>query len=1198
MGEHTAGSLLCAGDLVTDAALEVDDHDAFDHRAIAHRIAELVCVATPPVNVALFGAWGSGKSSVFSTVKDTVESRSRTTRVIRYDAWKYGGKALKRNFIASAAHSLSINPNDLRIDLHNQKEFNDFNLLRWLWRSRGNLVVGIAAAAIFALVWGLLMTVVTVYAADISRREALISNLVPAGTVFSLALIALLVGPKALESANVKISTPAPVDDDEFATAFQELVQKATGGKGRLVVFIDELDRCLPEDVVSTLIDLKTFLDQSRCVFIVAADREVLVHALQKVPQAKPLREDEPYYATPGAFLDKIFQHQLALPPLRPQALGRFARELVHDHDGIWAELRSAGNGDREFDLVIYSLIPAHVRSPRRVKVLLNAFATNMRVAQARNIDHLARAAEIAKLTALQTEFPAVAADLLTVPRLCSWLLNPPSDLPDGVSTVLKRYEVAEIAAVPLPGNGDAQSPAGPLLGTALEAGDNDTRAARRAENRLNLELWAYLRKTAAVGVHDPRPELLYLKGAGSEQGITDPQLGHIIDFAGETPPQDTVAAFASQPPGTLRIAAVLMAQHSDAEFGPSKAFLVESVCRLATKLGGEELAPIAAQLAPSVAVMAGDPDWTPRMLPGSVLIAATADDAGMLDKLTDLLGQADPEHLGQIVPALAHLRNGGHRDRLLSYIARTYPVDPQPLLDGLADLPTAHATALWRAANPVVIEHWHELDIPPEPPRAAVTSAATPTETPTPNTETVDELVAEVASLLEAVCARSEPAAQLMSDVLLAVQQLACDDPRLHTTIRRSADHILPLLTDPQARQQHALRGLHRGFVDDIDFWASFLPTPPAQADLVARDAVASLLSVIVSEPADVTADIAAVIGSVAACAPETTVADIIADAETELKPLDWAGSDTLARRKHYYAALDELANRDESARDIQAHDLSSAVTANAYSTSVVDQVMQLVPALEPSVADQIRDNLRQPDPLQPTAIGHTRVYLALTHHTGHPPLPAELIAAITTTGPDHQRLTEEWLATSPAHTEVITAISALTSYFPSQALRDYSSSLTLERRTELWIQARGNGVPADVSKAIGQAGIGADAVRFVSRRIEDETRQAERNRILDYILAVPLDPSAVAAANELTLQLLGRDCKGDARLAAQLITRVGPAHGYKEKLRSQFRAYDQAETFNTALRNALVDQTLLAPKSEVAKRGTLQRLLDNLSR
>jgi hypothetical protein len=54
--------ILVAGDLIPDRVLKAAEEDAFSHAAIVGRIAELVTVAEPPLNVVLFGPWGSGKS--------------------------------------------------------------------------------------------------------------------------------------------------------------------------------------------------------------------------------------------------------------------------------------------------------------------------------------------------------------------------------------------------------------------------------------------------------------------------------------------------------------------------------------------------------------------------------------------------------------------------------------------------------------------------------------------------------------------------------------------------------------------------------------------------------------------------------------------------------------------------------------------------------------------------------------------------------------------------------------------------------------------------------------------------------------------------------------------------------------------------------------------------------------------------------
>lgn len=380
--------LLTADDIVADAALMAIEDDRFDHQAVAAAVGDLVCSAKPPVNIALFGPWGSGKSSFYALMQERLASRQTKVRVVQYDAWKYGGESLKRNFITSLAKSLGYDSDEFSKALTQTRESNSFDLKAWLkanWKSMG---LGVSVAVGLAVLWLLLMTLATWAAQRNGISAAVLRALPGAGTVLSVAVAALLLGPKALESANVKISEAPPASDDQFATAFANLAKKATdNGKNRLVVFIDELDRCAPSDVVTTLKDLKTFLDQPDCVFVVAADREVLERALRDVPQAKPIRENEPYYSTPGAFLDKIFQHQIALPPLRGTALTRFARTLVVSKGGLWKELRVGDDGTRALDKVVYTLIPAHVRSPRRVKVLINNYATSVRVAEARGFE-------------------------------------------------------------------------------------------------------------------------------------------------------------------------------------------------------------------------------------------------------------------------------------------------------------------------------------------------------------------------------------------------------------------------------------------------------------------------------------------------------------------------------------------------------------------------------------------------------------------------------------------------------------------------------------------------------------------------------------------------------------------------------------------------------------------------------------------
>ena len=242
--------ILVPDDIVPDSALARVNEDQFDHEAIAGRIAELACGAKPPVNIALFGPWGAGKSSVYSIMKQKIEASNRGARVVRYDAWKYGGQSLKRNFITSVARDLGEQDPTYGDGLNQNREQYTLDLWGWLKKNKGSIALAVGLAMTVAAAWLLLSAVVVMQTQHALGYVAALNGQVgSAGTVLGIVLAGALVGPKALESATTKVTQNAPSSDDQFAQHFKELIDDVLGekrDKGRLVVFIDELDRCRP----------------------------------------------------------------------------------------------------------------------------------------------------------------------------------------------------------------------------------------------------------------------------------------------------------------------------------------------------------------------------------------------------------------------------------------------------------------------------------------------------------------------------------------------------------------------------------------------------------------------------------------------------------------------------------------------------------------------------------------------------------------------------------------------------------------------------------------------------------------------------------------------------------------------------------------------------------------------------------------
>lgn len=1009
-----------------------------------------------------------------------------------------------------------------------------------------------------------------------------------AGTVLGLVVAGLLVGPKALESANQKIIREAPSSDDQFARYFERLVEDVTDkGKKRLVVFIDELDRCTPQDVVATLVDLKTFLDQKGCVFVVAADRDVLEVALKEVPQAKPVRDDEPYYSTPGAFLDKIFQHQVALPPLRSHALTGFARTLVADRQGLWADLRSALPENRLFDDVVYTLIPAHVRSPRRAKVLLNNYATNVRVAEARGFAWLERAAEIAKLTVFQTEFPTFATDLISQPRLVELLLDRSKDRTPGQIAVLARYEQ----------DGSAEGPAGEHL---VEP-ETDLRAARQADARLRQDLLAYILKTQSADIPDPRPDLWYLQGAGEDEGIADPKLGQVLDYASDTAPTTVISAFEGQAPDQIRVAARLLAQRSDAEHGPGKDNLITAACGLVEFLDEADVQPVAAVIAPSILVVSRRGDLRAPAIPGALTIASLAANQTLVDSLIESLyesGTFEDGLLLNVVPVLTTLDDRAATS-VQKLLISQYGNDSKPIHHGLRSLPENAALRLWRAAAPTIASTLDELCQPPAaaapvPAAAAARAPAAATAVEQPEDDRADP--SEVYSaLLDAVERRSQFSDLLLSAALTLGQRSAV--PSVYQVSRSRAEDLLPRLRNPDFVSQHALHGLAHAPSEDWPWWASHYQSTQ-NAPLVDL-AVLSLVQGIPSAPMATLDQIPTIAATlVSGASADYNASDMVASLQQTLTATAWddAADGQRRRRTHETVnALSPLLGKD--GHDLLAADIAAGIRNESHTDTFRLLVHRLVTASAPDTAKSLDLLLGAYEaPASETAhILEIRIRCR-QRYSGTPFAATEIAKHAGAT--EALKILNGWLGLKPPIADLLAVLEDEDIPLPSeQNLTLYAEGLGAPDRTALWIALDGHDAPREVTARVAQHGLDAEAIAYIRQRLDTEKHQVHRSALIDRLTDAPLaDNGAMrTAACELALRLLDSELKGDAIFAADLVIAAGgPAHGTIGALRAHFQRWEDSDDKMFKAKNR---KTHLQRHNLVRhKKGKIERIGDSL--
>lgn len=1093
-------------------------------------------------------------------IREHIHSLDKTVGVVRYDAWKYGGKDLKRNFIASVAADLDIKDPQFGEHLHRNAEEVKLRLGYWLRTNWDSLALGLAVAALCALAVVAVGAAVRIWLTDTTWREAVVDSGPGALPVFGLVFAALVIGQKVLEGAVEKIVLAPPEGDDQFSAKFRDLLKSAKATDDHpLVVFIDELDRCAEEDVVSTLVDLKTFLDQKGCVFVVAVDRDVVEQALDKVPQSKPVRGADPYYSTRGAFLDKIFQHQIALPPLRPKVLTRLARDLVASADGLWKELRD--HDEQTFDYVVFALVPAHLSSPRRVKVLLNAYATNVRIAQERGIEWLDRAAEIAVLTVIQTEFPAVAGDLVRAPQLLAAIRGGLTGGSEDLLVLAERYQVGRLSD-----DSDdkpaAANPTGELL--ADEDDDSDVVVARDTSAR---HLSDYLAKIAAAGLGDPRPDLYYLQPAGLAEGLIEKRHSDAIDQSTNTAPERTVRVFEDEPPETLRVAVNLLVAEGERDFGPGRLFAYEAACLLVERIDPIDIARLDRTVPGAILAAVGESGWQLSAIPGALLLASQMAQDHSIDRLLHQLQvlDVDAEVLTRASRALQTGSDGFTR-KLAPLFADRYAESPEPLHSALSTLSSDAAERLWDAVDDNVMKTIARLELPaPQDSPPAQTGRAVRAATqavPVPTGDGRKRLVA----LIEALLGRTD-GEELLSTVLQ--RSLELTDVTLLDQVEDLAPRVLAAMEDSTLVNRSVFTGLGISRSSGWQRWTSLLRPPVSNAS-VARSAGDVMAGVLLSQLTEAAVDdLKLVQQSAKAIAPHCNTAEvgegITSRLEQTMEAVRWHSdledSDWNRRRVAAWDVATTLRSIVGSATmdRLLVDDVCVPVKAQELDAAAVDELMSRIDALERGPADTVSQALDAYSAPKEESLAVLRLRLRARSRCDGPPVDtSELVHLDDSVGATSAF--EDWLSLGPDGEAVAGQLQHVSPARPP--LDSWAKYATDADRTRVWIALVGTHATIGLLRAVGQYGITANVVAHTEQRVREGTNQADRNGSFDVLETARLSTAAGSGiekarrtASELAETLLGSGYQGDARLALRVVTWAGgPGRGHATTLRKLF--------------------------------------------
>jgi tetratricopeptide (TPR) repeat protein len=318
---------------------------------ISRALAETIMQSDPRFAIGVFGGWGSGKTTLMQAIERKLDHREVVS--VRFVAWRY---EKEEHLIVPL------------LDVIRE------GLLRWAEEHGQDGSARETAATIGRVLRSLV--------AGLTLKVGL-----PGAVEASFEANSALQEHSKLSEEDKQTRTPRSFYHASFR-ALEEAFKKFAGAgtDRRIVVFVDDLDRCLPENALQVLESMKLFFDLDGFVFVVGLDEDIIEYAVEKkyADRARPPADTTPHRAdgevwriSGREYIKKVFQLPFRLKPVSVQDLGRFIQAASHEA-GLFPEQRQDLRSTVEGHLAY--MVGDGTVNPREVKRYINLYTLQLLV--------------------------------------------------------------------------------------------------------------------------------------------------------------------------------------------------------------------------------------------------------------------------------------------------------------------------------------------------------------------------------------------------------------------------------------------------------------------------------------------------------------------------------------------------------------------------------------------------------------------------------------------------------------------------------------------------------------------------------------------------------------------------------------------------------------------------------------------------
>lgn len=301
-------------------------------------LAEMTLYSRAEFAVGIFGGWGSGKTTLMQAVCNRLADDDHVVTVW-FNAWRY----------EKDPHLIIPLLAVLRDALQAKAETRTAP-----WARKAAINVGCAGRALLA---GLKLSVDAIPGFKIDFEPG-----------------------KAIEAGSKRDSNgPVSFYHAGFTLLRKAIADISEKGARRVVIFVDDLDRCLPTSALEMLESMKLLFGVEGCVFVVALDEEI-------VEAAVALKYGATAEVSGAEYIKKIFQVPFTLPRTGISQLPDYL-DLIETTAGF-GEAQLADFRDHVRPHFGY-LADEGAINPREIKLLINTYVLQLKVLWSRLGDDL-----------------------------------------------------------------------------------------------------------------------------------------------------------------------------------------------------------------------------------------------------------------------------------------------------------------------------------------------------------------------------------------------------------------------------------------------------------------------------------------------------------------------------------------------------------------------------------------------------------------------------------------------------------------------------------------------------------------------------------------------------------------------------------------------------------------------------------------